>query len=246
MHKAILILPIAGILFGMALTSAEPRDGAADNTPDWFYPAWAAAAPNSAPLVVRDTGSALGRYSLKTKEMGLKDLARAHGHLCDGLVISYVQISEVLYQLFPDRIVDRTDLVAVSKNGPCWVDAVMLMTGARINFKTLRIDNSIGDRFIIQRISTGEAYRVHLKDGVFPPELAALETQIRKIRAEGKPVAASDIDKVERMQNDLMVRLLNANPSEVLCIEHLDGYIFNPTDLYGERGDVINKMMPRQ
>jgi len=246
MHKAILILPIAGILFGMALTSAAPMDGTTDNTPDWFYPAWAAAAPNSAPLVVRDTDSALGRYSLKTKELGLKDLARAHGHLCDGLVISYIQIREVLYRLFPDRVVDRTDLRAVAKNGPCWVDAVALITGARINFKTLRIDNAIGDGFIIQRISTGEAYRVHLQDGVFPPELATLETQIRKVRAEGKLVTAQDIDKVEQMQNALMVKLLNANPPDVLRIERMDGYVFKYTDLFGERGDVINKTMPRQ
>jgi len=62
-----------------------------------------------------------------------------------------------LERIFPDGVVDRTDLRAVSKNGPCWVDAVMFMTGARLNFQTLRIDNSVGDGFIIQRISTGEA-----------------------------------------------------------------------------------------
>ena len=130
-----------------------------------------------------DTDSAIGRYSLKTKEIGLKDLARVHGHMCDGLVIAFIEIKAVLHKLFPDGVIDRTDLRADSKNGPCWVDAVSLMTGARINFKTLRIDNDVGDGFIIQRISTGDAYEVHLKTGVFPEEQAVLENNIDK----GKP-----------------------------------------------------------
>lgn len=232
-------------LLCITFAHAQPFEGKADSSPDWFYPLWAAEAPYNTPLVVRDTDSALGRYSLKTKEIGLKDLARIHGHLCDGLVTSYIEIREVLYRLFADQIIDRTDLRAVSKNGPCWVDAVALITGARINFKTLRVDNSIGDGFIIQRISTGEAYSIHLQDGVFPSELAAVEARIRKTRAEGKPVAAADIERVEQMHNDLIRRLLTTRPSEVLRIERLDGYVFNHNDLYGERGDVINKTMPR-
>ena len=150
-------------------------EGKTDNTQDWFYPTWAADAQYNKVIVVKDTDSALGRYSVKTKEIGLKDLARAHGHMCDGMVIAFVEIKAALGKLFPDGVVDRTDLRAVSKNGPCWVDTVALMTGARINFQTLRIDNGIGDGFIIQRISTGQAYDVHLKPGVFPKEQAELE-----------------------------------------------------------------------
>jgi len=93
--------------------------GASDNRPDWFYPEWAAKAPNNQPIMVRDTDSALGRYNLKTKEIGLKDLARIHGHMCDGLVIAFVEIKAVLSKVFPDGVVDRTDLQVVSKNGPC-------------------------------------------------------------------------------------------------------------------------------
>ncbi len=223
----------------------NPLEGKSDNSPDWFYPSWAAEAPHNRPIVVRDTDSALGRYNTKTKELGLKDLARAHGHLCDGLAISFVQLRAVFEHLFPDGIVDRTDLRAVSKNGPCWVDAVALMTGARINFKTLRIDNSIGDGFIIQRISTGETYQVHLNDGVFPHELIALEKNIRRTRAQGKPVTAADIDRVERMHKELIRKLLVTAPGKLIQIRGIDEYQFKHIDLFGERGDVINKDMPR-
>src|SRR5574344_986601 len=85
----------------------------------WYYPSWANSARYNEPIKVLDTQSALGRYSTQEKEITLKDLALIHGHLCDGLVISYVELSAVLKKLFPDGIVDRTDLRVVSKNGPC-------------------------------------------------------------------------------------------------------------------------------
>ena len=227
------------------LPSAEPQ-GKTDNSPDWFYPDWAAGAKNNKPIIVRDTDSALGRYSLATKEIGLKDLARIHGHLCDGLVIAFLEIKAAIDKLFPEGVVDRTDLRAVSKNGSCWIDTVAMMTGARINFQTLRIDNSIGDGFVVQRISTNAAYIVHLKPGVFPEEQANLENKIRKLRSEGKLVAADDIDAVEKMADRLSQRLLNSPPDDILEIQFLPQYEFKFDDLFGERRDIINKTMPRK
>ncbi|MBW1778774.1 MAG: formylmethanofuran dehydrogenase subunit E family protein [Deltaproteobacteria bacterium] len=219
--------------------------GISDNSRDWFFPEWAADAPFNQPIVVRDTDSALGRYNVHTKEIGLKDLARIHGHLCDGLVIAFVQIKEVFTRLFPDGVIDRTDLRAVSKNGPCWVDTVAFMTGARINFQTLRIDSAMGDGFIIQRISTGEAFKVHLKPNVFPADQAELETTIRRLRSQGKPVSAEEIDRVEKMGDALSRRLLNTPPDELLDITAMNQFQFHFADMFGNRGDVINKEMPR-
>lgn len=229
----------------LASARSYASEGKTDNAPDWFYPQWAAEAKYNKPIVVKDTDSALGRYSLKTKEIGLKDLARLHGHMCDGLVIAFVEIKAVLEKLFPDGVVDRTDLRAVSKNGPCWVDTVALMTGARINFQTMRIESTIGDGFIIQKISTGQTYDVHLKPDVFPKEQAALEDKIRKLRREGNPVAGSDIDAVEKMADALSLRLLTTPPADLLEIKELPGYKFTAIDMFGGRGDIVNKDMPR-
>jgi formylmethanofuran dehydrogenase subunit E len=238
----VVIITFLGFLGANLLFAAE---GKTDPSDDWFYPAWAAHSRFNTPIVVLDTDSALGRYSLKTKEIGLKDLSRFHGHMCDGLVIAYVEIKEVFKKLFPQGIVDRTDLRAVSKNGPCWVDTVAYLTGARINFQTLRIDNTIGDGFILQRISTGEAYSVHLKPGVFPKDQVDLEAKIRKLRAEGKPVTAEDINQVEKMGDALSLKLLSTAPEELLEIKPLPSYRFVPADMFGNRGDIVNKAMPR-
>ena len=250
-NRSGIITGIISLFIGMLLLSAYPAtasEGKADNSSDWFYSRAIAEAKYNKPIVVCDTDGALGRYSLKTKEIGLKDLARIHGHLCDGLVISYIEIKAALKKLFPDGAIDRTDIRAVAKNGPCWADTVSMMTGSRINFQTLRIDGSIGDGFIIQRISTGEAYDVHLKPGVFPAEQSALEGSIRKLRSEGKPVSAEDIDRDEKMANALSLKLLTTSPDKLLDIKPLPDFKFNPNDtvdVFGSRGDIINKDMPR-
>lgn len=226
--------------------SVSRPQGKTDNSSDWFYPKWASTAKYNQTILVMDTDSALGRYSLKTKEVGLKDLVRFHGHLCDGLVIAFIEIKAALEKLFPNKIIDRTDLRIVSKNGPCWVDAAMYLTGARLNFQTLRIDNSIGDGFIIQKISTGEAYKVHLKPGVFPKEMSQLEESIRSKRAKGMMVEAGEIDQVEEMANSLIKKLLSTPPEQLLDLEPVPQYQFRAFDFIGERGDVINKFMPRK
>jgi len=242
---------VSVLLACLILALASPSmagEGQSDHAADWFYAKEVAQAKYNTPIIVRDTDSALGRLNLQTKEIGLKDLARIHGHACDGLVISFIEIKAALAKLFPDGVVDRTDLRVVSKNGPCWVDAGTMITGARINFKTMRIDKTIGDGFIVERVSTGEAYDVHLKPGVFPKEQAELEGKIRKLRSEGKSVTAEDINTVEKMADAFNAKLLSTPPEQLIDIKAVPDFKFSANDtvdVFGNRGDVINKGMPR-
>ncbi|MEI6675164.1 MAG: formylmethanofuran dehydrogenase subunit E family protein [Verrucomicrobiota bacterium] len=213
---------------------------------DGFFPEWAEHAPFNQAVRVLDTESAVGRLATQPKEITLKDLARMHGHLCDGLVISFVELKAALLQLFPNGVVDRTDLRVVSKNGPCWMDTAAWLTGARINFQTLRVDASVGDGFIIQKISTGETWEVRLKPGVFPEPQAKLENHIRELRAAGQPVNPADVDRFEAMANDLIRHLLNTPPAELLVLTARPGYRFQFNDLYGGRGDIINRDLRQQ
>lgn len=206
-----------------------------------YFPLWAKFSKNNVPIRVLDTNSSLGRYSNYTKQISLEDVAKIHGHLCDGLVISFVELNEVLKKLFPSGIVDRTDLRVVSKNGPCWVDASSMLTGARINFGTLSIDKNVGNGFIVQKISTGETYQVKLKDGVFPENLAKLEMKIKTDAKAGKKVADADIKKLEALANQLSQKVLNTPQSELMEIKKLDNYKFKQNIEIGTRTDSLNK-----
>lgn len=223
----------------------ENSNGPCDQKVDWFFPEWAASGRNAEPLRVRDTDSALGRYNLQTKELGLKDLARVHGHLCDGLVIAYVLLKAAFEKLFVDGIVDRTDIRVVSKNSPCMVDAAGMMSGARINFQTLRVQADLENAFIVQRISTGRAVKVSLKGGVFPEETDQLAKKIRKLRANGKSVSANEIDRIDQLHDALSKTVLTRDLGDILFVDELDDYQFHFNDLYVGRGDIINKSAPR-
>ena len=207
-----------------------------------YFPLWAKFSKNNIPIQVLDTNSSLGRYSTYTKQIKLEDLAKIHGHLCDGLAISFVELNAVFKKIFPNRIVDRTDLRVVSKNGPCWVDAASMMTGARINFGTLSIDKSVGNGFIVKKISTGETYQIRLKDNVFPKDLAHLEAKIKSEAKAGEKVSDNDIKKLETLANNLSQKVLNTNPNELIEIKKIDNYEFKQKIQIGTRTDVINKI----
>jgi len=212
-----------------------------------FYPKWAAMARHLRPLAVADTDSALGRRNLHPKIINLKDMARMHGHLCDGLVTAWVELGAALRELFPDGVVDRTDVRAMSKNGPCWADAAAWMTGARINQGTLALDNSVGDGFIVQRISTGKTVRVALRADVYPAGLAELERGIRSRRARGEEVVAADIDRFEDGADAYSRRLLDTPPEQAVALERLDGFVFperSPNQV-APRSDIINRDVRR-
>lgn len=224
------LLIIFAVLIGVYFLHTEP-----------YFPLWAKFSKNNTPMIVLDTNSSLGRYSNYTKQLRLEDLVKIHGHLCDGLVISYIELKEVLKKLFPSGIIDRTDLRVVSKNGPCWVDAATMMTGARINFGTLSIDKSVGNGFIVQKISTGETYQVKLKEGVFPDELSKLEKKIKSEAKAGKMVSDSDIKTLEALADKLSKKILNVNSHEIIEIKKLDNFKFKQYVEVGIRTDVINK-----
>ncbi len=216
------------------------------NIDDAFFEKYAKNAPNAKPIMVRDTDSPKGRYNLYPKTLDIKTIARFHGHFCDGLVLAYVELTNALKKLFPNGVIDRTDLRVVSKNSPCLVDTSSILTGARINHKTLSLDNSLGGAFIIQQISTKKAYKVELADKSFLKKLKAKEKEIDNKIKNHQKVNPKDIDEIEALAFDAMKYMLFTNPDKFLKITELKNYKFkfNLKDI-GKRSDVVNKNVKR-
>ena len=244
--RAMFAFALAGLLLGLPASGGQALR-AADQAGESFYPLWAASARFNTPLSVRDTDGALGRLSLQPKQLTLEDVARVHGHLCDGLAIAWVTLGAGLRSLFPDGVVDRTDVRAVSKNGPCWADAAAWTTGARLNHGTLVLDNAVGDGFVLQRISTGRAVKVQLRPGVFPADLAELERSIRSRRATGQAVSPEEVDRFEAMAETFMRRLLDSPAETVVELHELAGFVLpgQSPNLVAPRSDIINRDLPR-
>ncbi len=235
--KIVILLLTATLLFA--------QNSKVQNIDDAFYESSVKNAPNAKPIFVKDTDSAMGRYNLHAKELGIKTLARAHGHLCDGLVLAYVELANTLPKLFSDGIVDRTDLRVIAKNSPCLVDTSALMSGARLNHKTLSLDNSLGGSFIVQRISTGATYKVSLADKSFLKALKAKEKEIKS--KEPKKITSKDIDEVEALAFKAMKYMLNTDQKKLLKIIQLKDYNYKfNIEQIGSRSDIVNKHIQRQ
>jgi formylmethanofuran dehydrogenase subunit E len=228
------LLPLLAVLLAACVASPRPSSEAAE----WYYFDWLADAPQAPRFRVLDTESSLGPYAEQDKVITLKDLVKMHGHACDGLVTAACALKVGLDALYPDGVVDRTDTGCITKNSPCYGDVGAYLTGGRIRFGTQKIDPTLGDVFVLYRFSTGQAVRVSLKHGVFPAELASLETKIRS-----GDFTDGEMRACQQAGWDYARCLVDRPLAESFDLTVLPeaGWVPDEYEHTGQRGDVVNK-----
>ena len=204
-------------------------------TDTWFEPEWLRDAPYAPVFQVRDTLHKYGRYAPQTKTVTVADLIKFHGHLCGGLMEAAAALRAAFDALFPDGVIDRTDLEIVSSNSACGGDVAAYLTGARARFNTHRIVPELeGGEFYVRRVSTGETVHTRLREEVYPREVKA---QMRRVLSEAH--APEDIDAFGRVQWDYARRLTEMPPADAFIAERADSYEFPPAPCreLGRRSD---------
>lgn len=139
---------------------------APDRTPTWYAPM--AAKPYAPVFEMLATRGTEGRYYPYTYAVTLKDMIKFHGHDCEG-TIHAANMAKVAFEiLFPDGIIDRSVLRAISGTGPCFSDAVAFLTGARLQYGNLGFfkDKDYGHAIILYREDTGVAVLATWKKGI--------------------------------------------------------------------------------
>ncbi len=237
-----LLLFILSPLESSEAIKPQSSAGGGDIAPEWYFPEWLGNSLYSPSFEVRDTTNKYGRYAPQTKTITLKDLIKYHGHFCGGLVESAGALRMAFDKLFPDGIVDRTDLRIVSNNSACGGDVAAYLTGARLRFGSHFIDNKLKEsEFFVQKISTKETVYVKLNPDVYPSEV---KTQMKKI--ESGKFTPQDIDLFQELQWNYAKRLINRPLSESFLVEKLSIYAF-PAPLcpdLGQRKDNEQKNAP--
>ncbi|MGC8487840.1 MAG: formylmethanofuran dehydrogenase subunit E family protein [Clostridia bacterium] len=226
------------------MASHNTRELTGDNATAWYWPAWAAQA--SLPTFqVRDTESSHGRYAQATKTVLVKDLVKFHGHACDGLFRGVIALSLALPRLFPDGVVDRTDLRVLSRNSPCLGDVAAYLTGARVRFNTQDVRGEPGVWFVVQRGTAGETVRVTENAGVYPPALTAEESRLTATPSATTPQA---LDALQAAQWDWVRTVLLATPWQALyTVTPVPDFVWEsvPYKHAGQRTDVLFRDIPR-
>lgn len=194
---------------------------------------------NNPTIQTIDTNFSKGRLNHK-QTITLEDTAKFHGHLCDGLVVGFLGLKEALYQLYTDKIVDRTNTRIVSQASPCLTDIAIYLTGGRYQFNTFYVDNSISYSYIVQRMDNGLTYAVKLKSDIKPAIIDEMGSKAVK-----QELSPCDLDHLKKLEDDFSALLLSSEASDLFIVEKLNDFKWEPV-LKNKfvKTDIINKALP--
>jgi len=189
-------------------------------------------------IKVLDTDFSKGRLQ-NVQTITLDDAVKLHGHLCDGLVVGFLGLKETLYHLYPDSIIDRTNNRIVSRSSPCLTDIAIYLTGARYQYNTYYVSDSIKYQFIVQRIDNEKTFGVKLKPGLMPTAIDSLG----RLATKGE-LDACGIDSLRQLENEFSAFLLSKNPKDLFMIEEIIKYKWTPVLKNNFiKTDVLNKKL---
>ena len=226
------------------MAGPETPAQAGDSAVAWYWPEWAAQA-DLPTFRVRDTESSHGRYARKTMTIVVKDLVKFHGHACDGLFRGVMTLARALDGLFPDGVIDRTDLRVLSRNSPCLGDVAAYLTGGRVRFGTQDVRDEPGVWFVVQCLTTGATVRVTETPGAYPAQLAAEES---RLVAAGTATPDS-LDALQAAQWDWVRAVLLTTPPDTLYrVTPVSDVVWEPVPYAhaGRRIDVLFRDIPRE
>lgn len=189
---------------------------------------------------VIDTEFSKGRLGHE-QTIHFNDLIALHGHWCDGLVVGALGLGEALKELYPNTPIDRTDLRIISRSSPCLTDVAIMLTGARAQFGTFQVSDTIAGMYIVQRISDGRASRVELNDGIKPAAIDSLSSL-----AISRTLSPCGLDSLQTIEETFVKDLLAMDPKAAITITRLDDLRWPaPAGTVQMKTDILNKNAPR-
>lgn len=158
---------------------------------------------------VNDTDFSKGKLGY-TQEITLEDVAKFHGHSCDGLVEGFLALREALLYLYPEGIIDRTNTRIVSKSSPCLTDVAIYLTGGRAQFNTFYVDDKVNGLYFVQRMDNKQGVYVRRKEGLKPRIIDSLG-----LLAIAQKLSPCELRMLEFYENKYAQDLLEAVPEEI-------------------------------
>lgn len=188
---------------------------------------------------VIDTDFSKGRLDHK-QVIVLDDLVKFHGHLCDGLVVGALAFQEASKVLYPDGIIDRTNLRIVSNPSPCLTDVAVYLSGGRYQFNSFTVDSSMKAVYILQRMDNEATVEVRLNAGVKPSAIDSLGY----IAIAGK-LSPCGLDSLRVLEDAFTEQLFKSAPEEIFTVKKLDNYYWKVDTAHSYlKIDVLNKKVP--
>ena len=159
------------------------------------------------------------------------------GILGDGLLEGMLALKLGLHELYPDGIIDRTNIRVVSKSSPCLADAAIYITGGRYQYNSFYVSNEFDGLYIIQRIDNGKAIQIIRKSGVKPQAIDSLGNL-----AIAEKLSYTQLQELRKMEEEYSKFLKKTPAISNFQVIILDEYEWKPLlkrDYF--KTDIINK-----
>lgn len=186
-------------------------------------------------IKVNDTDFSKGKLG-NMQNIKLKDVAKFHGHLCDGLVESFIALEFGLKQLYSDRIIDRTNTRIISKASPCLTDMAVYISGGRNQYNTFYVDNTIEGMYIVQRIDNLKTILIKRKPNVKP--LIIDELGNKAIKGE---LNECELKELKKLEDQYAKFLKKSEPEALFEVSNLQNFSWQPKLETYIKTDIINK-----
>ena len=186
-----------------------------------------------------DTDFSKGRLS-HVQHIGLNDLEKFHGHLCDGLVVGALAMEQAVKVLYPEQPIDRTNLRIVSKPSPCLTDVAIYLTGGRYQFNTFYVETDFDGIYTVQRIDNLQTVTVSLNQGVKPAEIDSLGNIAIK-----QELSPCDINYLRTLEDQFTDKLLQSEAEMLFTVTEITDFQWQPNAKNDYlKSDVLNKNLP--
>ncbi len=185
---------------------------------------------------VNDTDFSKGRLG-NIQEINIRDIEKFHGHNCDGLVVGALAMQQACKVLYPDGIIDRTNLRIVSNPSPCLTDVAVYVAGGRYQFNTFSVDSAMNAIYTIQRIDNSTTVSVWLNKGVKPSAIDSLG-----LIAIAGNLSPCGIDSLRVLEDQFTQQLYASDPDEIFTVNEVVDFTWRTDTAHHFRKiDILNK-----
>ena len=186
-------------------------------------------------ITVNDTDFSKGKLG-HLQDISISDVAKFHGHSCDGLVEGFMALEYGLKVLYPDGIIDRTNTRVVSKSSPCLTDIAVYITGGRLQYNTFSVDDNIEGIYIVERLDTRQTIAVSRKPNVKPAIIVEMGN-----KAIAKTLSPCELKTLNTLENAYAKFLKNSQSKDLFEVKEIEDFNWQPKHKTYIKTDIINK-----
>lgn len=147
------------------------------------------------------------------------EVSEFHGHVCPGSAIGYKSAEIAIKELSTKRGVDE-ELVCISENDTCAVDAIQVLTGCTFGKGNLIFHDYGKQSYTFINRETGDAVRIWMKESFsvdnIDPNLSKLRENVNSGIA-----SASEIADLKKIIDEVSNKIINLPAGKIFNVEHI-------------------------